>query len=469
MNESISLSKTYLFIRKNRFHRKKVLYKKALSVLIDKTIAIYLFVLLGYLIASFFIMGDFVNDYFHYFNLVEQYAEQYLLFILTLIPMQRVLQSFSSPGIIYSTSEHQLSFLPYSRKGLWLLSVIEKWLKSLIGYFSIGLLIVLITPITFSLVVKSILLIVFMNILMTIPVWVLFQKHIIIKLAWLGAILVTNALYFAIPSPWLGLLIVALLILSNFILWSRVFNHVNFSKVTEVSDFKIWNMTLISRASGVKIKRQKKYSFFQNLKFRKKPFTYTEKAIHHRMWSLYLAKNIGLIMQFIGALIALLIVLMFTKPLLYQLALVFSLHAYTSIVASFYSGRFDTDILPVLPWNLFRYKSTFLKWANYGALIIFIPILIALIMNPTVWLPVQLLFYLSVYCYLYHVKLNKAIIFLARKSVMTDMKETMGYLCLLVVILSAYYPFLSLGVLGVIWLISRERRYTFSEASDSPF
>lgn len=462
MNESSSLIKTYLFIRKNRFRRKQGLYKTALSIMVDKTTAVYLLVLVGYLIASFFIVGDFISDYNETFVSLEGYLDNYIGLILILIPIRAMMGSFSKPGIIYSTSEHQLSFLPFSRKEIWVLAAIEKWLISILRYSLIGLLIILMTPLSANLVLKFIGLIILMEVLMTLPQWKLFQKHLLSKIGWLILLLLINAIYVALNSLLFASLLVSGLVIINLYLSKRIFSQVNWSKVTEMNDFKIWNMPLISRASGVKLQRQKKYSFFQNLKFRKKPFTYKKDTIHRRIWGLYLAKDSGSVIQLLAAIIILLFILMFTKSIVFQIGLAFSLHAYTSMIASFYIGRFEADLLNVLPWDLSYYKKTFFKWANYGALIILIPVLVAIGMNVTIWFPVQLIFYITVYYYLYQIKINKAMIFLAGKRVSTDLTEALGYLLLLGVIFSVTYPVISFVFIIVIWLSKKERSFNVS-------
>lgn len=464
-----ALNQTYLFIRKNRFNRKKRLYNMAFGVMIDKTIAVYLLVLLGYFIASLFIMGDVITEFDKYFTDIEAYMIKYLSLIPTIIPIKSIFQSFSKPGIIYSTSEHQLSFLPYSKKKIWFMAVLEKWLKTISLYILASLIIISFTPLSWTIITMLFLFIMFMNILMTIPQWMLYQKGFIQKVGWLLVFVSLNSINLAFELWWIGIVVCVVLLCVNLYLRGKIFKQINWSKVTEISDFTIWNMPLISKASDVKLKRQKKYSFFQNLSFRKKPFNYKIKPIHRKVWSLYLAKNTVLIIQFIGAIIVLLGVLMFIKPLLFPIGLAFSLHSYTAILASFFIGRFDADVLQVLPWNLSDYKATFLKWSNYGGLILIIPIIIAMSINATIWFPVQLVFYITVYYFLYHVKINKAILLLAKEHRTTDLTDTIGYILLLCVIFSVSYPVLSLGFTIVIWLNKREKMINAEANPDSPF
>src|SRR5699024_6076205 len=133
-------------------------------------------------------------------------------------------------------------------------------------------------------------------------------------------------------------------------------------------------MWFISKISKVDMKRQRKYSIFQNLSWRKKPFKYQEKSIHHRLWQIYFGKNIQLIFQIMSALFLLLVVFSFVNGLMFHIILAIAIHIYTSILRSFFMGRFASDIVQTLPWNLLGYKQSFFKWAVFGGLILLIPI-----------------------------------------------------------------------------------------------
>lgn len=101
----------------------------------------------------------------------------------------------------------------------------------------------------------------------------------------------------------------------------------------EVSDFKIWNMPLIGKASETKFKRQRKYSIFRNSEGQKKPFTYTSKEIHTRIWRIYLGENIVLILKAIGILFVMLVVLMFISNLTFNIGLAIAIYVYASVSA----------------------------------------------------------------------------------------------------------------------------------------
>lgn len=447
------LKKAYKLIKKNRLRRKVDIYKLAFGVLVDRTTAIYLLLLIAYLFASVFIVGDLVEDYYDQFMIIEEVAIARFWLITTILPIRYILQSFGKPGIIFSSTEYQLSLLPYHRKEIWLLCVIEKWIKQIVIYTVIGLMIILLTPISYVLVIKYILMLICLSAIMTIPQWKLFQARFYTKLGWFFFLLFINATAFYLQTPLIGITLIVLLIIINTYLQRILFNGVNWDKVTEVSDYQLWTMWLISKASEVDIKRQKKYSMFQNLSIRKKPFQYNEKAIYQRLWFLYFGKNYHLLLQNIGAMFVLMTVFRFLNVFLFHLGLAIVIHVYTSILASFFKDQFRTDIVEVLPWDLSNYKRTFYKWAIYGGIVLLIPVGLYLVTHISFWLPFQLLFFCSTFLFVYHVKIDQAIASMSKKLMTSDLWEGIGYVLLVGIVMSWKYPILSLSFMFVIGLI----------------
>lgn len=452
------LRKAYLLIKRNRSRRKMDMYKLAFGVLVDRTTAIYILLIGGYLFASIFIVGDMVGDYYEQFMMIEEIATTRFWFIFTVLPIRYITQSFGKPGVIFSSTEYQLSLLPYHRKDIWFLCVLEKWIKRIVTYAIIGCLILLITPFSYGLVLKYILLLICFDILMTIPQWKLYQKRFFTKLGWLCLMLVINSVAFFLHTPFVGIMLLGLLVIVNIQLRQTLFKRINWDKVTEISDFQLWTMWLISKASEVDIKRQKKYSIFQNLSIRKKPFKYRDKAIYHRLWFLYFGKNYQLVLQSIGAMFVLLTVFRFMNDFLFHLGLAVVIYMYTSILASFFKDQFQAEMIHILPWDLSGYKRSFFKWSIYGGIILFIPIGLYLGANITIWLPFQLLFYCSTFLFIYHVKMDQAIALLGKKFISADLWEGIGFILLVGIVFSWKYPVLVLGFIIVLWLLLRYRK-----------
>lgn len=421
------------------------MYKLAFSVVVDKTTAIYLLLIGGYLFASFFILGDFVNEHYDFFMMIEEQAEKRLWLIVTILPIRYVTQSFRMPGIVFSSSEYKLSLLPYEREKIWLACVFAKWRKTFVFSLLVALIVILMTPISMVLVIKYIALFVLIDLLMTIPQWKLYQAKIWEKTGWLLLMFIINTLGFFTNSVVIGLVFIGSLTIFNYLMKRDLFKDVNWSKVTEISDFQQWNLPILSKISEVEIKREKRYSIFQNLKSRKKPFEYTEDAIHHRLWFTYLGHNIQPIFQIMGALFLMLFVFLFINEYLFQIGLVVSIHIYTTALAVFFEGQFQSTMLQALPWNLPRYKETYSKWALFGSMILLIPISVFIGTHATLWTPLQLLFYGSTFFFIYHVKIDKTVALLAKQHASFDLDESIGWALLIGIIFNLKYPFLSLG------------------------
>lgn len=454
-----SLRSAYLFIKKNRFRKKSAIYKQAIGVTVDPVIAIYLALIGGYAIVSFFILGDFISDYHDNFIFIEEQATSRFWLILTILPLRYITQSFSMPGVIFSSSEYQLGMLPFAKEKIWLVSVVEKWLKQLLLYTLVASVIVLITPITAPLIFSYLSLLMMMNIMMAVPQWKLFQMRLLPKLGWIGVILFINFIGIITASPIVGITMVGLLFIINLRLCRTLFKHVHWGRVIEISDFQVWNMPLIGRASKVKFKRQKKYSVFHNRASQKRSFNYTEKAIHHRLWKIYFGKSNELIFPIMGVLFTMLVILPFVNELAPYLGIAVAIHVYTSVATSFYTDRFQADIVNVLPWDLPRYKQSFLRWTIYGGLIFLIPVCVFLGIHATIWSIFQLLFFCSTFLFVYHVRINKSITLLAKKPTSFTGYEWLGYLMLIIVFFNGMYPALSLCFILVLLLLKRSKKF----------
>lgn len=434
--------KAYSLIKKNRLVRKLKTYKLALSVGIDKTTAIYLIIIGIYVLFSFFILNDFINDYSNSFLYWEERAKENIWQILTILPLGYIIQSFSKPGVVFSSSEYQLSLLPFSRGKIWLFTALEKWLKRLVFLTIIGLLAILVTPISPFIVVIYIIMFTSMNIIMTIPQWKLFQTNVYVKIGFFCVVIIINFLNFISQTYLVSLLFIGVLIGINLILKKRLFYQVKWDRVTEVNDFQLWTMWLVSKVSEVEIKRQRKFSVFKKLSRRKKPFLYSIEKIYQRMWRIYFIRHIQIVLKISGALSLLLFVFLFLNQIIFHIVLAVAIHIYTSVLKSFFIGRFEDDIVQVLPWDLESYKRTFLNWSLYGSVILLIPVSVFLGLNFSAWVPMQLLFLGSTFLYLFNIRINKAITMIRKDFTSYDLVDSIGYLLLIGVAFSWKYKFI---------------------------
>src|SRR5699024_6071397 len=284
------------------------------------------------------IVGDVIGDYHDQFIMIETHLRKRIWFIATLLPVAYIIHSFSRPGIVFSKTEYRLTLLPYSNKWIlllcaaeiWLktlcvyiviLCASEKWIKKLCVYIVIGGLISLVTPISLWVIMGYILMLLFIDMLMTMPQWILFQMSIVSKIGVLTLVIILNIIniYYQFKPFAIGIII--LLILLNIRLSRMLFTNVNWGRVTEVSDFQLWHMPIVSKASDIKMERRKLYSILQNMDMLKSPLEYTKGAIHQRLWFVYFVRNLKPLIQIVGSLFALLCLFMFISEGIFHIGI----------------------------------------------------------------------------------------------------------------------------------------------------
>ncbi|MFC4560210.1 hypothetical protein ACFO3D_18805 [Virgibacillus kekensis] len=451
MNKTADLH-AFLFIRKARFHKKLKIYKQVAALVFDLTTAIYTVALLGYLGITMFVTGDIIQELEPYFSMVEKNASIGYSVLLSVLPIRYVFSSFRQPGLLFSTSEFQLGLLPFRRGKIWTFVLVEKMLRLLLTLGVIGTLLILVTPISGKLIISYLALFAIYELVMTVPQWKLYQQQFLIKAGWL-LLFIVSCIAAALFGG--GPILLVILILAHIVLIPRLFRGVKWDKVTDISNYQIWNMMVVSAASKTKFKKKKSYSIFRNSARRKRDFTTTD-AIYHRLWQLYFNKNLGVIAQVIGAIMLMLVVFQFLEGWLYFVGMAIGIYIYSSLCANLFHNRFSMDVVEVLPWDLQRYKRIFFKWMTIGGGLVIIPVLVYFIINWNFWAPFQLLFVIAVLLYTYHVKMDKAVILLAKKPQFTQLREGLNVIFLALIVISYFQPVVSLAVIGVVMLLLKK-------------
>jgi hypothetical protein len=450
--------KAFLFLSKNRFHKKSKLRKMALDLVIDRTTAIYLILFFGYIFASLFIFGDIMEELSPYFRFLETNAAAGFWIILTALPIRYVLKAFREPGVRFSSSEYQLSLLPYARQKVWLLTLAGKLMKQVLTYGVAAIVILILTPISGAIVFPYIALLFAFDVIMSVPQWKLFQQRVWIKIGLLLTVIGINIIGIVLASPIVGIGLAGIILMSHIYLIPSIFKGIDWSRVTEISDYHVWNMRLIGFASETKMKRQKRFGIFQNSPKQKAPFR-TKKAIYHRMWKVYLFKNYELLFRLAGALLLLLIVSPFIYEFALSIAMAIAIYAYTSVMATFFMDRFQADILQTLPWDLKGYRKSFLTWAASGGAILLIPAIIAMYMIAGYWVIFYTALFISMFLYSFFMKINKSMVILAKKSKFFQLEEGIHFILIVLVGFSGVYPVLTL-VFPVILVLAQKQMKT---------
>ncbi|MFZ3579995.1 hypothetical protein [Virgibacillus sp. DJP39] len=297
---------------------------------------------------------------------------------------------------------------------------------------------------------------------MVVPQWKLFQQRFWVKSGYLLLFILSNFIAFMLGQELIGLVQLVLIILAHIVILPRIFKGVNWEKVTEINDYHIWNMMVVSVASNTKLKKKKTYSILQNSARRRRSFSNTN-SIYTRLWQLYFGKNMGVIVQVIGALMLMLVVFQFLEDWIYYLGMADAIHVYAALCANLFYNRFHSDIVEVLPWNLRSYKRTYFNWMAIGGVLLLVPILLYFILHWNAWAPFQLGFIILVFLYTYHVKMDKTIILLAKESESIHLREGLSFGFVILVVISHLLPVISLGGIGVILFLL----YAYNKESSS--
>lgn len=439
----------YWIIRMNRFRKKRAIKKQLIQISFDKTTTYYSLIVGGYAFASIFIFNDLLGEFQDEFLWIEQRMEEQFWLILTIVPIRYVFKSFRNPGILISSSEYQLGMLPHPIKKIALYVAIEQWIKQLLIYSIVSTVIIIITPIDAQLVWFYFFLFWLIEVLMTIPHWKLFQVSFLVKFGiFMTLILLDIAGTILYQTKLVSIIIFSIMIVANVLLYKKLFSHVHWGRVTEVNDYLIWNMPLISKATKTKFRRERKYNLFLNRASRRKPFAYLDSPIHRRLWIQHFRENIEFILNVLGGLFLAIVIMAFVHDFIGLIGIAISIHVYTSFAASMFASRFYSGIIQVLPWNVSSYRHTMKHWAYVGFIPVIIPILIFGIVHFAWW---SISFLLLVVCLLLfnlQVKMDKAEALLDKKPGQLSLKDMLAFMSLAFLLLCEYEPSISLVSIG---------------------
>lgn len=448
--------KTYLFIKKNRFRKKISLYKQVFNLMFDFTLLIYILLFIGYFFYAAFQNGELFQTIDMKGVSLERFSIEYIWLIITVLPLTYLLQSNRHSGVLFSSADYLLLILPYDRRLIWIMLACERWMRSLIFYIMFGTILYVLTSISLGMIIFYVLLLLLINILMTIPQWRLFQSHFIVKLSAIIFMIIVNVLNLVSNTPFIGIFFLLLLLLVQPVLWRRNFNSVDWQNTRASGDFYIWNMIILSHVTKVHVKRDNQSSILQRLRFWKKPFV-NEKAIYRRVWYVYLEKNIKIILQLTGILIVMQWVILFINRSYFPIAIALTIFAYTTFLAVLFEDRFMTGIIRQLPWNLTKYKRTFLSWAMYPVYLFLVSIIVFIIQQPIMWTIPLLILYIGTFFMQFDLKINRSMSRIKSNLFFVDDNLLLNVFFLVIICFSQVFPFLSLCSIYFIYLTIRKK------------
>ncbi|MEI3612971.1 hypothetical protein [Pseudogracilibacillus sp. SO30301A] len=452
--------KQILFLKRNRIRKKWKLNKQVILLSFDLTSLFYTLLVIGYFAFAIIAEGNIKVIFFEKMIQLEAFTVERFWIILTAIPIVYIIRSFQQPGVLFSTAEYILTILPHTVQEIWRVVALERWAKSLLTYMVGGGIIFLLSPTSLPLLLLYVFVLLGLNILMTTIEWKLFQQHVVIKIFILIGFISINIVNILLGTELIAILFIITLLIINIVLIPKLFRNIDWKKVTAASDFKIWNMLIVSQATKIKYKKERQYSMWQRMSFWKRPFIYEKTAGYHRLWHLYLEKNIRIWLQLIGALVLLMLVFLFVKDKLFLFAVAVTIHSFTTVVTSMFNDRLQTDIVQVLPWDLPVFKKTYMKWVLSVSVILLLPFIIYSVKNYSLWIFVQLCVIIFTFIFLLHSKIEKSYKKWDNELPKSGWIETLCYVLLLILIFSGIYPYLlviSCIIMGVIPFIKSKK------------
>src|SRR5690625_1789289 len=352
---------------------------------------------------------------------------------------------------MFTSAERMVTILINKLSNICLLTVTMRWIKSTAIYLLLGSILFLFSPSSISIVILYMFVLFLMNIVMTPIEWKFFQLHIIKKIALFVLVIGINILSIIFNSAIFGIIFVIILFAISLLSYKKRFNNIDWQRVTSACNYKLWNMKFISRVSKTSFKKDRQYSIWQRLSFWKKPFPYENLTMYHRLWFIYFEKNIKIILQFFGSMLLLLFVFVFINDLIFFIGVAFVIHAYTSVIASFYSDRFTTDIVQIIPWNVQKYKKTLYRWVTFTGVTFLLPFILYVILNFQYIVLGQLLLILVAFPILFNVKIDKIIQKWQTTFTVHSMSFLIGYGLLICLIISTKNTmFLNVGIALVV-------------------
>lgn len=363
---------TYLFLKKARLKKKLGLYKQAFMLTFDFTSVFYVGLLVSYFIYGIISEGGLLEGIRNGIELIYPNDLSLLMPLLLTFILINLMKGIKASGVTFSESDYKLLMLPYQPKKIWFILLAERLVSALIKYSILGLVIAILTPLSFKNIFLLIGYLLIINGLSTVIEWKMFNLHLIKKL-----ILIFGASLFIIGLNFLpieiGLVTLIIILLGiNLPLYRRLYENINFEEVIIAGNYKTWNIPFVSYMSKVKTVKKEQQTVLTKFKFFKKPLNYQTNSVNKRMLYLYLESNLKSVLQVLGALIILIVVAHFKITDYLSFIIGLSIIIYSSVSNIFFRAFFQTKLIELLPVRINEYKTIYIK----GILLLNIPLVL---------------------------------------------------------------------------------------------
>lgn len=447
--------KSYLFIKRKRFRKKVQLYRLYFSIILDLTSLIYLAVLVGYGLFAFYRAGELPAFIPQMLSFVTSALENdsYILTFIVFLPLLFLNKSLRQAGLLFSSAENLLSILPHSRKRLWKLLYLEKIMKVFIGLSLLSLGLLAISALSLKRIALLLLIVFVITMMMTVVQWKLFQLHIVWRISTL-VLASSFAGVYAFTQSFTLLIVYNLLFLCLFILSLRhLHTDVDWKRVIATSDFRIWNMQLISQATKIKFKQDAQPSLWYRLNSWKEKFPYHKGVAYNRLWYIYGEKQIGLLLQVTGTLFLLLLVASYFHSIYYLISLAVAIYIQTSFFVSLFRDRLYSGLVNILPWDLEELQHTFIPWACLISMPLLVPTGFYAILHFDSLFIFYLIYTILLFNFMLQHKLQTMMQAIDQTAPNTRSFGKLAYLFFIIFLLSANYPYVLLVGYGLFFTL----------------
>lgn len=362
MMEPMTTYSVYKWLRKKRRKKKFDIYKQTYHMVVDPVMVFYsgLFV-----IFCLFIGYDWLQELITLFDGRGSFIAPYAFFLPFLAIISAAVTSFTDPGIRFTSSELQLSFLPHSRKRLLTYLFLEKYI--------VQLLIILAVPLPFALVLMSwesaalwVSLLLFSYPLSLWLQWNLFSLSSVHKMSvaiFSAALSFLFFLGYPVMLLYLGL---SVLILVFFIRQEEV----DWGRVIDINDARVWNMWLVGYFTEVNIKPPKRFGITKSIWKKKRGRHYSVRHLYGRIWTGYFQKSADVIWKTIPTVCLIILVIPMRVDWMLMFTLPIAIVVYHEVAGGLFSDV--ENVFHSLPLEEESCKSSYLKWVYFGFLPVFI-------------------------------------------------------------------------------------------------
>lgn len=459
MKELLDTTKAIFFLKRGELGKKLDLYKRAFAVIIDGVTLMYVGGILLYCIFAVVRYFDELSFPFLYETLPIYLIEisENAWFIFIALGFRYVIGSFIRPGLLFTSSQYRLVFLPYQIETIWFIRFVYKILIRFILFGIVGFLLGVITKVPYEVIYQIFIVLFLAETLWTIPQWLLFQMRANRKWIAIGLLGLINGLQIMFETKWIIILVLIVLAVWSILGFSRLAHRTDWMFTTKLSDHHVWNMRLISFVSGTKLTHPRVTNTQQKSKEKQRPF-YSISEIYKRLWTLHFQNQMETFVQVIVVLTFMLFAFLNLPEFVFSIGLVVMIFVFCRYSQSLFISRFSTDIVQTLPWDLSAFKRVFLQRIVLYTIPFWIPIGIFFIIQANILSILQLLFVISTFFYHLFIQIGKAIHMLDYQSFNYKNYDQLGFVFIISLCFIDLYSWLIilLPILMISWIKLRK-------------